>query len=665
MPLSLEANSSCSLLSPKKRTVLNLFLCFGPVALPAYVMVIALAILTLFRTALTFSYLERFQNTDHYWWLFVVGIRMDLIILSYVLILPSVLLLLLPRSAIRVLSGVFAGWIAFVMSVLIYMEIATFPFVAEFDLRPDQKFLEYLNHTHEVVPMLLKVYLFELIVGFVALIFSLRYFWRASRYLLIHSLNASYRQKLLLFPLVGAVLFLGARSSIGHRPANLSSASFSENHLANEFALNSTYSMLYAAYRMFRHAKNPSLDYGKMERTEILERVAKRSFLPVDSAKGDIPFLHKQSSPFKYSKPPNVVIFLQESMGAVDVGCLKGPPITPNLCRLKEEGLWFSNLYATGTRTVRGIEATVSGFLPTSAAGVLKLGLAKKDFFTAATLFKRHGYDTEFLYGGMSNFDEMRSFFLGNDFETIYDQPTFESPIFEGTWGVSDEDLVTKANQVFAAKREKPFFALMLSTSNHSPYEFPDNRIELYEQPKQTHLNAIKYADYSINLFFELAKKEKYFENTIFLVVADHNSHVSGNELVPIRKFHIPGLLIGPNIPKGTIEKTASQIDLLPTILHFTGLQTEHPMLGRDMMSLPASEPGRAFMQYGSNHAYMVGSEVVIQRPFLSAEQFTYRDETLFATSLKSEMAADALAYAHVPWILYSEQRYRLPAQQK
>lgn len=641
------------------------FRALGPLLLPLAVIVCGLLIFTVFRGALTLVYLNRFTDTPGYLWLFVVGIRMDLIILSYVAIIPAGLLFTLPQRALntRLLRGLISTWCAVSFALIVYMEVATFPFMDEFDLRPDIKFLEYLKHVHEVATTLLKVYLLELSIGCLALVICVYFASRWSQKIMRSANEWPWRVRIALFPFVMGLLVLGIRSTLGHRPANLSSAYFSTNHLANELALNSTFSMLYAGYTMFRHEKNPALDYGKMDSKEVFARVRNQLTFPTPEVTGPIPFLHEQVSAVKQKRPLNVVIFLQESMGAVDVGCLKGPPITPNLCRLKDEGIWMTNLYATGTRTVRGIEATVSGFLPTSTVGVLKLPRARKDFFTAGALFKKYGYATNFIYGGMSNFDEMRSFFLGNGFQDIYDQPTFENPTFLGTWGVSDEDLVRKANDVYVAQGDKPFFSLILSTSNHSPYEFPDGRIELFEQPKQTHLNAIKYADYAIGKFFELAKREEYYKNTIFLVVADHNSHVRGNEHVPISKFHIPAFIIGPGVPKKVIDQVASQIDLLPTLLHFAGLDVQVPLIGRDMMSLPADKPGRSIMQYGSNMAYRVGNDVVIQRPFMPPEQYVYDDksEQLTPSSLQPELAKDALAFAHLPWILYAGEDYKLP----
>jgi phosphoglycerol transferase MdoB-like AlkP superfamily enzyme len=651
----------------QNRKFLNLFTGFGPLALPLYIVICGISILFVFRAALTATYFSRLSETPRFWMLFPVGLRMDLVLLSYAVIIPALCGFLLSEKIYANVKKTLALLFTIFMCSLIYMEIATFPYLEEFDMRPEQKYLEYLQHVYEVFTTIFKVYKLEISIAVIILILAARFFWKSINYVLLNQTKFSFKSRLLLFPLIGALIFLGARSTLGHRPANLSTAAFSDNHLANEFALNSTYTLAYAAYRMYRHEKNPSLFYGKMDRAEVFERVKKVSILAGTPLESEIPFLQKQHSPFKTDRPPNVVIFLQESMGAVDVGCLKGPDITPNLCKLKDEGLWLTNLYATGTRTVRGIESVVSSFLPTPARGVVKLGLSQTGFFTAASLFKSMGYSTHFLYGGMSNFDEMKSFFLGNDFETIYDQPTFVNPVYEGTWGVSDEDLVRKANEIYKSQGDKPFFSLMLSTSNHIPYEFPDGRIELYEQPKQTHLNAIKYADYSIGLLMELARKEKYFENTIFLIVGDHNSHVKGNDLVPVSKFHIPALILGPNVPKKLDDILSSQIDLLPTILHFTGFDSIHPMIGRDLMSLPEGTKGRSFMQYGNNLGYRIADDVVILAPFQEPQYFTYdekEEKLLPVLDIKPpmiEMSKDALAYAFLPWFLYSEKLYHLP----
>jgi phosphoglycerol transferase MdoB-like AlkP superfamily enzyme len=143
--------------------------------------------------------------------------------------------------------------------------------------------------------------------------------------------------------------------------------------------------------------------------------------------------------------------------------------------------------------------------------------------------------------------------------------------------------------------------------------------------------------------------------------VADHNANVRGNDLVPITKFHIPGLLIGPNVTPQEFSLMSSQVDLLPTILHFTGLETTHPMVGRNLMNLPSGTPGRAIMQFADNNAYQVADQVLIQRPFLPPLQFRVNGSVLEPVELNPEMAKDALAFAHLPWLVYSQRLYRLP----
>jgi len=628
------------------------FICrIGPFGPLLFLMASELLLFSFFRLIFTMVYFNRLKEEPRFLMLFPLGFRMDLVIVCYSSMLFLLLLVLIPKKALLKIRWIFLLPVTLFMCFFLYMESCTITFIQEFDIRPDRIFIEYLKHPKEILSTLFAAYKLPMFITVVLLVFYGGFTWKTFS-ILIHQYKPwGLWKRLIIFPFAGVLLFLGGRGSLGHRAANISTVSFSNNHLVNEMALNSSYTVLYAVYRL-RHEKNPSLIYGSMDKEEIIKRVkANLTVLNEDFIESEIPFLHHQKSPVKADRPRNVVIFLQESLGAEYVSCLNGLPLTPNICRLKDEGLWFKNLYATGTRTIRGIEATVCGFLPTPSRSVVKLGLARHGFFNAALLFKQHNYTTEFIYGGMSNFDEMRSFFISNGFQKIYDKPTFENPVSDGVWGVSDEDLVRKAHEVFKSHGDKPFFALMLSTSNHTPFDFPDGRIELYKKPKEGHENAIKYADYAIGLFFDLAKKADYFKHTIFLVVADHNTRVRGNELVPIHKFHIPGFIIGPDVPKMEYKDLVSQIDLLPTLLHFTGLDTIHPMIGRNLMTLPPGTPGRALMQYSSHYAYQVDNQVVIFKPYKEPLQFKYTKKKLKPVELDPDFANDALAHSLLPWM--------------
>ncbi len=313
--------------------------------------------------------------------------------------------------------------------------------------------------------------------------------------------------------LILAIGFLGARSSLGHRALNPAMVAFAEDPLVNALTVNSAYSLFFAIKQMGAE-EDASRFYGKMTEQKVLEVMRRESGRPASDFNSDLlPSQTFNEASFK-GKPKNLVILLQESLGAQFVGSLGGLPLTPNIDALSQQGWAFEQLYATGTRSVRGIEAVLTGFTPTPAQAVVKLGKSQTNFFTIADLLKQRGYDTSFIYGGESHFDNMRSFFLGNGFTTIIEQKDFDNPVFKGSWGASDEDLMAKADDTFNAlhKEGKPFFSLVFSSSNHDPFEFPDNRIELFEQPKQTRNNAAKYADYAIGEFFKKGKAIRILE---------------------------------------------------------------------------------------------------------------------------------------------------------
>lgn len=604
---------------------------------------------------------ERLGAVEDVWRMFPIGLRMDSITLSVLLLLPTLILFGLPGRRFRGL--LLTGLLTVIAAVLIYMEFATPPFIEEYDTRPNRVFFEYLLYPKEVFSTLFKDYLLILTVGSTLVVLITYGFWRFVRFAYARADDWAWWKRVLLLPLLVLLLALGARSTLGHRAVNISRASFSGDHLANELALNSTYSLLYAIYNL-KHEEDASKIYGDgdMEMEEAIRRVRHYTGLPASVFRhAEIPTLRRQSPPRRDSTPPNLVIFAQESLGARYVGSLGGLPLTPNIDRLSEQGLYLTRLYATGTRTVRGLEALATGFPPTPAPSVLKLSLAQKNFFTLAELLRRQGYTTEFIYGGVSNFDNMGGFFLRNGFDRVIDQDEFTQPVFLGTWGVSDEDLVAKANETFKAHGDQPFFALMLSTTNHTPFEFPPGRIELHEQPANTRHNAMKYADFAIGRLFELAQKEDYFRNTIFVVVSDHDTRVRGAHLVPIDRFHVPALIIGPGVPKQRLDLLASQIDLAPTLLGLMGIDAEHPMIGSDLLAAGPGDKGRAMMQYGMTNAFRVGDDVIIHEPGGKVGSYVWREGKLIKVPGNLELERDALA--HLLWAswAYNERTYRLP----
>jgi phosphoglycerol transferase MdoB-like AlkP superfamily enzyme len=268
----------------------------------------------------------------------------------------------------------------------------------------------------------------------------------------------------------------------------------------------------------------------------------------------------------------------------------------------------------------------------------------------------------------------MRNFFTGNGFEHIIDFNDIKNPQFVGSWGDSDEDLFNHAHSrlLELSQKNQPFFSLIFSSSNHAPFEFPDGKIELHEQPKATVNNAVKYADYALGRFIKNAQASDYWQNTLFLIVADHDNRVYGDTLVPINKFHIPSLILGADIQPRDISHVASQIDLAPTLLSLMGISGQHPMLGRDFAADNLSL-GRALIQFEDYFALMqeeVAEEkkseykLTILKPDKTVVAATYEPKqqqvTLLTDVVDKEEREKALAHVLLPSILYREQLYRI-----
>ncbi len=632
----------------------------NPLGTWALFFALALLALGLSRLGLLAWLWDSVGGVDRVWRAFTLGARLDLVLLCYVASLPWLLHLALPPSPAR--ARLAAVLLTFIGSLLLFMELATPEFMREFDNRPDRLFFEYLEHPREVSSMLWHHHRLAMLGIPPLLALAIWGQWRAWRRWLELEQPWRWTRRAAVAPLLVVALFVGARG-LDHRPLNLSHAAFSGNRLANELPANSTYTLLYAAYAR-RSETDVGRAYGRMEWDEVLARVRKHMRVPeADFTDPAIPTLHRSRAAPREGPPLNLVIMLQESLGASFVGTLGGLPLTPNIDRLYQQGWGFTRLYATGTRTARGMEAMAAGFPPTPAPAVLKLPRAQGDFFTLGALLKRQGYATEFIYGGVANFDNMRGFYLANGFDRVIEQKDFKDPVFLGSWGVADEDWVAKAHSTFLAHGDKPFLAVMMSTTNHDPFEYPLGRIEPYEQPDFTRNNAMKYADYAIGKFFELARTAPYFERTIFVVVADHDARAYGPELVPVSHFHIPGVIIGPGVPVKRDERVTSQLDLGPTLVHLLGLDVEHPMIGRDLLVLPPTEPGLALMQYDNQHGFRLGNQLVVHAIGQPPVGFTVGpDDALEPAPLDPELARDALAHALWAGETYNRQLYRLPA---
>lgn len=581
------------------------------------------------------------------------GVRSDLHLIAIFACVPALLAPWLGHYSTAVqITGI---WYQIAWFLFVLLEVSTPQFIVEYDTRPNRLYIEYLQHPQEVFGMLWKGYK-PVIIG--ALVGLALFVW------LGHTLfgHGSPDNPMPLWqrPLVSlgviAVSVLAIRGSLSHRPMNPASLAYCGDSMLNTLPLNSLHSVLFAAYSM-KNERSAADVYGRLPAEEINNRVIRSAGIAAEDVP-HIPTLHKQTASVRRPRPLNLVMIVEESLGAQYVANLGGSGHTPQLDALAETGWNFTRAYATGTRSVRGLEALVAGFPPTLSDAALRLSGAQSNFFTMAQLLRQHGYRSRFIYGGEAHFDNMKSFFLGNGFDELHDRATFENPAFIGTWGASDEDMFTRLDALLRSTPDEPTFTLAFSVTNHSPWEYPAGRIEVEGDPATVE-NTVRYADWALGQFFEQARNAPYWEDTIFLVVADHDARVGGASLIPVRHFHIPALILGADVKARRDDRLISQIDLPPTLLSLMGLDCEHPMPGQD---LTQQEGGRAMMQYQENYGYLKGDQLIVLEPHRPATQYHYQAPATFSpVNLDTELEHEALAHVLWPWWAYQNRAYTLP----
>lgn len=628
--------------------------------------IILISIFITSRIALLFWQHSRLNDGD-IWPIISGAIRIDLSSIGYLATIGVFILILhvVARPKTELFQRIFTLYGSCVVTVVVIVEASTPAFINQYDVRPNRLYIEYLDYPQEVFSMLVHGHLFAmlstLLLASLTSVYSYRLLCRA--FTQPPSLKKASNLSILMAALI--ICLFAARGTLSHRPLNPALVYFSQDSLVNSLVLNSTYSVAFAL-KNIGNEKSASNLYGTMSRQKIIDTVKKASYRKQFVA-GNIPTL-AHNKPFVSGVKKNLVIILEESLGARFVGELGGLDITPELDKLYQQGWGFDNLYATGTRSVRGIEAITTGFTPSPSRSVVKLSKSQHNFFSLADVLSQEGYKTQFIYGGESHFDNMKSFFLGNGFNDIVDINHIDNPQFISSWGVSDEDLFNQADKELTklSNSTEPFFSLVFTSSNHDPFDIPQGKVSLptgHDPENYKRDLAIKYADYALGKFINKAKTQSYWENTVFLVVADHDVRVFGSEPVPLKSFHIPAVILNSDMKSKRDPRLVSQIDLPVTLLSLLGIDQATPMLGFDLTKDYPVE--RAMMQYYDNFAYLENDRAVILMPNQQTSYWRYNKQTKIQEkneqlNVDQTLAEKALAHVLFSNLAYTEQLYRL-----
>ncbi|MDP2564097.1 LTA synthase family protein [Pseudoalteromonas marina] len=628
--------------------------------------IILISIFITSRIALLFWQHSRLNDGD-IWPIISGAIRIDLSSIGYLATIGVFILILhvVARPKTELFQRIFTLYGSCVVTVVVIVEASTPAFINQYDVRPNRLYIEYLDYPQEVFSMLVHGHLLAmlstLLLASLTSVYSYRLLCRA--FTQPPSLKKASNLPILMAALI--ICLFAARGTLNHRPLNPALVYFSQDSLINSLVLNSTYSVAFALKNM-GNEKSASNLYGTMSRQKIIDTVKKASYRKQFVA-GNIPTL-AHNKPFVSGVKKNLVIILEESLGARFVGELGGLDITPELDKLYQQGWGFDNLYATGTRSVRGIEAITTGFTPSPSRSVVKLSKSQHNFFSLADVLSQEGYKTQFIYGGESHFDNMKSFFLGNGFNDIVDINHIDNPQFISSWGVSDEDLFNQADKELTklSNSTEPFFSLVFTSSNHDPFDIPQGKVSLPKGHNPENYKrdlAIKYADYALGKFINKAKTRSYWENTVFLVVADHDVRVFGSEPVPLKSFHIPAVILNSDMKSKRDPRLVSQIDLPVTLMSLLGIDQATPMLGFDLTKSYPVE--RAMMQYYDNFAYLENDRAVILMPNQQTSYWRYNKQTKIQEkneqlNVDQTLAEKALAHVLFSNLAYTEQLYRL-----
>jgi phosphoglycerol transferase MdoB-like AlkP superfamily enzyme len=623
----------------------------------------ALLALTVARLLLLAWFSDRWQLVQ-LGELLTLGLRVDLIVVGAMLAVPVLLWpLLTGMHSATLWWWASRAWIGGLLLAIVLLEVSTPSFLKQYEARPNHLAVEYLRDWDSILPMLWNGFRTPLLASGLALLVGAGLLPRWLRHR-----PAQLRLPpvaLLLWPLLLAAAVLMIRGSFDHRPANPALFARWPDQMLNQLALNSAYSFGYAVYAQ-RHERSAAEVYGNLDDTALRDILREDRRFAAGAA--ERPTWHRQVPQHARARPLNLIVVVEESLGADFSARLDGRGLTPELDRWSTRGIWFEQLYATGTRSARGLEAIVAGFPPSPAPAVLKRERAQDGLATLASVLADLGYRSRFIYGGAAHFDNMRGFFLGNGFDAVIERRDFAQPRHVGSWGVSDEDLFERAllETDAAVARGERFFHLVFSSSHHEPFDFPAGRMPPDSGVPGTADGAVRYADFALGGFLDAAAQRKWFADTLVLVVADHDVRVYGDAVIPLRRFQIPGLIVGADIVPTVVRSLASQIDLAPTLLSLMGVEAEVPFPGRDLAaSLPefgiADGPQpRALMQFDDRFAWLTAGELRVLHPGGRAERWL-RDaggDLVSAQALSEVQQRNLLAQALLGDWLYRHRAY-------
>ncbi|MCF6762121.1 LTA synthase family protein [Pseudomonas fragi] len=614
---------------------------------------IMMVMFTLLRVALLVYNREMILDTPASTFLeaFGNGLRFDARIVVYFSIPLLLALLSVKAMAMR---GVLRFWLTAASSLALFLGLMEMDFYREFHQRLNGLVFQYVKEDPKTVMSMLWYgfpvvrYLLAWAVGTVILYFAFRGADRITRSSVTRAANGASRAvapwygRAAVFVVLLLVCVVLARGTLRQGPPlRWGDAYTTDSNFANQLGLNGSLSLIAAAKSRFGDDRT-NIWKATLEQPQATQTV--RDMLLTEHDKlvdADTAPVRRDTTPPEEKTLPikNVVVILMESFAGHSVGALGRPGnITPYFDELSKQGLLFERFFSNGTHTHQGMFATMACFpnlpgfeyLMQTPEGSHKLsGLPE--------LLSARKFDDVYVYNGDFAWDNQSGFFSNQGMTTFVGRNDFVDPVFsDPTWGVSDQDMFNRGLEELKKREGKePFYALLQTLSNHTPYALPTplpvepvtDRGSLNE-----HLTAMRYSDWALGQFFEKARKEPYFKETLFVIVGDHGF---GNEQqiseMDLGRFNVPLLLIGPGIQEkfgARNDTVGTQVDIVPTIMGRLGGEFRQQCWGRDLLTLPEGDKGSGVIKpSGSDQTVAIISDdhLLVQPKDMPAKVWQYK----------------------------------------
>ena len=552
---------------------------------------------------------------------FAYGLGFDLAAAAYALVPFALWLMLAPGriAGSRIYRAASLAWFFAACFAALLLGVAEWLFWDEFGGRFNFIAVDYLFYTHEVLANIWQSYPTGKLLVAIALAAAVltallaRALWRWS------AAPVGWRAALV------AVLAMGSLVAGITRFVDGDGKNFSAQDSANELAGN-------GLFEFFSALRRNELRFERYYATLPLDE----AMATVRGAFATARWITPEAGGIERFEPGggaerklNVVLVSVESLGAEFLGAYgdrRG--LTPNLDRLAQESLWFSRVYATGNRTVRGLEALALALPPTPGQSIVRRPNNEK-LFSLGSVFEDKSYAVLFAYGGYGYFDNMNAFFDANDYRVVDRRAIPSQRIeFENVWGVADEHLydqvIEEIDRDKAAQPGRPVFVHVMTTSNHRPYTYPGGRIDIPSGSGRD--GAVKYTDYALGQLIERARTRPWFKDTVFVITADHGASARGTAQIPVDKYLIPVFVYAPaHILPQRVDRLMSQIDVAPTLLGLLDFSYHTKFLGRDVLH-SAPETDRAFIGNFQTLAFMKDDRIAVLQPKRKTDVYRLED---------------------------------------